>query len=393
MIDPHRRQHRRLPGGVRRQAGAERSGGRRVVVEDEELLELIHRDDGGVGGSGERVGQCRVGIAARREQDHGPSLAPQRRHQSRAAATTCRIRRGRRRPAEGSRRAVPGRRRLRGRVRRSGHHRRRRSAPTPGRALRRDRRWFPLSGEGGVLGQDGGLECDQLGAGIDAELVTQRAPSLMQRPQCIGLAATAVLRERQRAQRRSRNGSWLTRASPSAATWRCSPLASRASRRSSSALRRSSSRRAASLRAGAHPSTSSNGGPRHSDSAAPGGRGSLWCSRRGQLPTSLDHGLEALGVDVVSDHGQAVATGCGLDRARPHRLAQPHHAAVDDLRPRRGDLRAPHRVCEAIRGHHLAGMHRQSSQHRTVARTQWPGRTFKLKWSEQPDVHPRSVIS
>jgi hypothetical protein len=199
MIGPHRHHHRRLVSRVCRHASAERSGGVGVAVEGEELLELIHDDHRGIGRGGKRVRQRRVGIGARNEHDHGASQPLQRRHHARPHQR---------------RLATPGgagddQQRTRGEPFQAGRDIgvAAEEAVAVGdvvgrqplvRALLRDRQRLPLPGQAGVLAQDGALQRDQLGPGVDTELVDQRAPSPLQRPQRVGLAAAAVLGQRQR---------------------------------------------------------------------------------------------------------------------------------------------------------------------------------------------------
>ena len=145
-----------------------------------------------------RATPARRGVRARGERDDRPAAppaaaAPPRRSSGR----TCRCRRVRPARAAGSSRAWPGRRRCRRRARRRPPGPRRRRTPVRatgrccGPAGRRGRR------PGGILSEDRALQRDQVTAGVEPQLLAEPAAGRADRGQGVGLAAGAVLRERE----------------------------------------------------------------------------------------------------------------------------------------------------------------------------------------------------
>ena len=111
----------------------------------------------------------------------------------------------------------------------------------------------------------------------------------------------------------------------------------------------------------------------------------LRLAHRQQLPAARDLPLEALDVDLLERHDQAVAAAGRLDRVAAQGATEPHDAALHELLRRRRRSRAPERIGQPLRGDDLAGAHRQRGQHDPVPRREGGGTLFKAQRTQQVD--------
>ena len=251
VVAAHGHDHRRHLGGVGGDAAAEAADDLGGVTEGEELLELVDHQEAGPSTSAMAVSIAPSGSVPGTNTTTVALAAGAQGPARPAPATTCRSPRGRRRPAAASTAGARGTPRSRRRDRRRSPRRRRHRTPGPCRGTPH---WLPPPRgppRAGVLAQDGVFEGDEVRAGVDAELVDQRARARVRDRSASPCRPQRYWARARMAHRRSRNGSAVTSAWASAATSRCSPAASRQSSQSSSAVRRSSSSRAASLCPGA----------------------------------------------------------------------------------------------------------------------------------------------
>ena len=164
------------------------------------------------------------------------------------------------------------------------------------------------------------------------------------------------------AQRRSRSGAARTSACASASTSRCRPPRSCASTRSSSASRRSSSRRRPRRAAGGQSSRSAKAAPRHSASASSAGT-RPGRPRRGPAARAPGRPGARTAGQSTSSAGRCSGSRAVTSRSpRAQRLAQPDHAALQDLLGRGRRLVAPERVDELVGAHRMPGAGRQRAR-------------------------------
>jgi hypothetical protein len=91
--------------------------------------------------------------------------------------------------------------------------------------------------------------------------------------------------------------------------------------------------------------------------------GVLVASQRQQLAATRHRPLEHLAVDGVGGDDQPVALWRRHDGLGTEHLAQPDHAALQVLLPRRRRDAGPHRIGQALGAEYLAGVHREGRQH------------------------------
>jgi hypothetical protein len=239
-----------------------------------------------------------------------------------------------------------------------------------------------------ILAQDRHLERDEIGPGVDAELLGQLLACTPQRAQRLTLMAGLVLR--------------LGQQRPPPFPQRCLGDASRAfgedlapapdpeERLQAEVLRDPTELvQPRSLEPRGFPALE----PLERRTAPerqsiPGARGgSVVLAEREELPGPLDGPLEPAGVDGVVRQREAVAVVNGVDQGGTQPLAQPCDAALDDLGGRRRRVVAPERIGELIPGDVTAAAYGQRREDDAVARTEPGGLAVQFEWPQHPDSH------
>ena len=244
-----------------------------------------------------------------------------------------------------------------------------------------------------VLPQDRLLERHEVRPGVEPEVPHQRGPGLLQRAEGVGLPARPVLREREQA--------------PSSLPGRL--LAHEAARLGHDPVVVAGPelgldeqllglevqlREAVCLQPAVGPLGQLGEGvasperdrPLHEE------RGPFRLVPDQQVPRPGQEVLELPVVELVVVQGQPVAVRRGPDRLRAEGLAEPDHAALDDLRRRARHLLAPERLGQRLRPHGGAGASGQRLEDHPVPRSQ-PGLALvDLERSEHPYAHGPTVF-
>ena len=205
-------------------------------------------------------------------------------------------------------------------------------------------------------------------ARLDADLVEQPPARVAVGLERLGLAPAAVEREHQLRRRAAR----ASGARPTSVL-QLGHRRRRAGRPRGRPPRASRAPPAAAPRAGrsrpartARSARSASGGPRHSASASRSTVGRLLGLRRRQRrPRLLDQPLEALGVELVRAHAQAVARRRrDQDLGVAERLAQPRDVHLHRLHRAGRRVLAPERDRQPLGAHRLVRVQQQHGQHR-----------------------------
>ena len=239
--------------------------------------------------------------------------------------------------------------------------------------------------EAGVLGQDAGLEGDQLRARVEAQLLTERAARRADRGEGVGLPATAVLRQREQRPPPFAEG-LLTGEHGAVGRDRCVVPAVEPGLQQ--------------VLLGGQPQLTEADGfepSRHPVLELAEGRTSPQRQRLGQqrdralrgpggeVPAGpLDQVLEVLPVDVELVGAHPVAAVDGLDRSGAQRLAQPADAALDHLRRRRRRLLTPQGLGERLGVDPLARAQGEGRDDDAVTGPEHLRRAVDLERSEHP---------
>ena len=245
-----------------------------------------------------------------------------------------------------------------------------------------------------VLSQDRLFEGDQVGTGIESQLGGEHRARTMEGAQRVALLARLVLRQRQQ---RPPVLSQRLLGDARLCLGQHFPVTPGADRRVDAELlgveaqllqaRRFGPARAPALQVDQRPAPPE--GQRLTNDVG----GALRLAQREQLARPPDQPLETTRVDVVSRHDQPVALRHRLDRARSEQLAQPHHAPLDHLVPRRRRSLPPKRVGQAFGADHLTQPQRQRAQHHPIARRGRSRDPVNAQRTQQRDTHQRSVRS
>ena len=104
------------------------------------------------------------------------------------------------------------------------------------------------------------------------------------------------------------------------------------------------------------------------------------------------HGtLEALRVDLVQRHDQPIAQRGGLDRMNAQQLAQPDHAPLHDLGPRRRQLLTPQHVGQHLGADHLPRVDDQSREYDAITSSENLVFPLDRERAENGDTHTSTV--
>ena len=228
-------------------------------------------------------------------------------------------------------------------------------------------RWAQRGAQRGIVGQDGGLEADQFGAGLDAELVCQHHPSLVQCPQGFALPPSPIQRQRQQCP------SLLAERLGGGERARCADDVAVLGERQTclhetllgTSAQLDQTSRFGRTRRPAVEVRERLALPQRQRAVEHVGCPIVFAQLR-QLGRPVNHVLEAPRVDVVVAGHEAVAIGSCLDGPGAEHLAQANDRVLHHLAPGSRRVAPPHRVGQLIRMDHLAPPDDQHRQQRSV---------------------------
>jgi hypothetical protein len=106
-----------------------------------------------------------------------------------------------------------------------------------------------------------------------------------------------------------------------------------------------------------------------------------------QISASIHHPLETLRIHLVNWQSQPITLPGRSDRGRPQCLAQPDHAPLHDLGPRRRWHIGPQGIGQTLGAHHLTRTQGQRRQHHPIPRPDRNRAAIHADRTQHRDTH------